>query len=251
MGGVRLEKAVRRFLIASGAPGETVALPEGEAVHARWALRLKPGDAVQLIDQGGALFEAELSEVGEKVTAKILARLADARPRVALTLYQGLPKFDKLEFIAQKAAELGATRVVPVKMARCVVRLDAAEGARKRERLERITLAALKQCGRADRLEILEPVHFREALSMFASEDLMLMPWEEARGARIGDAHAQHPGAQAVGILIGPEGGIAPEEAAAAEGAGARAVTLGPRILRTETAAVAAMAVAMHLWGDM
>ena len=251
MGGVRREKAVRRFLIGPGAPGEIVRLPEGEAAHARRVLRVKPGDKAVMIDPTGALFEAEFQEAGETVTAKLLTRLPDARPRVSLTLYQGLPKFDKLEFIVQKAAELGAARVVPVKMARSVVKLTSEEGARKQERLDKIAREAMKQCGRADALEILEPVRFHDALALFRAEGAMLMPWEEARGFRLADAHARNPDAQKVGILIGPEGGIAPEEAEAAGEAGAAAVTLGPRILRAETAAVAAMAVAMHLWGDL
>ena len=242
---------MRRFLIESGAPGEVAYLPEGEAAHARRVLRVKPGDRAVLIDRGGALYEAEFSEVAERVSARILSRLPDARPQVALTLYQGLPKFDKLEFIVQKAAKLGAVRVVPVKMVRSVVKLTAEEGAKKRERLQKIALEAMKQCGRAERLEILEPVRFQDALALFRAEELMLMPWEEARSFRLGDAFAERPGAGSVGILIGPEGGIAPEEARAASEAGAVLVTLGPRILRAETAAVAAMAVAMHLWGDI
>ena len=251
MGRVRLEEAVRRFLIDSGAVGDTAYLPDGEAAHARRVLRVKPGDRAVLIDKNGALYEAEFLEVGERVSARIHSRLPDARPQVALTLYQGLPKFDKLEFIVQKAAELGAARVVPVMMRRSVVKLTCEEGAKKKERLEKIALEAMKQCGRAERLNILEPVKYADALAMFRAEELMLMPWEEARAFRLGDAYAEKPGARSVGILIGPEGGIAPEEAASACEAGALSVTLGPRILRAETAAVAAMAVAMHLWGDL
>ncbi len=251
MGGLRLQEAVRRFLIDSGAVGEIVGLPDGEAAHARRVLRVKPGDRAVLIDKSGALFEAEFSEVGERVSAKILSRQPDARPPVRLTLYQGLPKFDKLEFIVQKAAELGAARVVPVKMARSVVKLDAEEGRKKQERLQKIALEAMKQCGRAERMEILEPVRFADALALFRAEDAMLMPWEEARATRLGDAYAEKLDARSVGILIGPEGGIAPEEAVAACEAGALSVTLGPRILRAETAAVAAMAISMHLWGDI
>ncbi len=242
---------MRRFLIEAGTPGECVRLPEGEAQHARRVLRLKPGDRVQLMDGQGALYEAELTEVGDAVMARLGEKLDGAPPPVALTLYQGLPKFDKLEFIAQKAAELGASRLVPVKMARSVVKLTDAEGAKKRERLEKIAREAMKQCGRAGSLEISEPVGFKAALSAFRQQDLMLMPWEEARERRLKDEHASCPGARSVGLLIGPEGGIAPEEAALAAEAGARPVTLGPRILRAETAAIAAMAVAMSLWGDL
>lgn len=242
---------MRRFLIEHGAVGQSISLPDGEAAHARRVLRVKPGDRAMLIDRGGALYEAEFSEVGERVSARILSRLPDAPLPIRLTLYQGLPKFDKLEFIVQKAAELGAARVVPVRMARSVVKLTADEARKKQERLQKIALEAMKQCGRAERLDIFEPLRFQDALGLFRAEDVMLMPWEEARGFRLGDAYVEKPGARSIGILIGPEGGIAPEEAREACGAGAVSVTLGPRILRAETAAVASMAVAMHLWGDL
>ena len=242
---------MRRFLIESGAPGEIVGLPDGEAQHARRVLRLKPGDRAQLLNGQGEVYEGELIEVGERVTARVLSRLDGAPPPVRLTLYQGLPKFDKLEFITQKAAEMGASRLVPVRMARSVVKLTDDDARKKRERLDRIAREALKQCGRLDFLEVAEPVSYRDAVTQFRQEELMLMPWEEARGARLSDAHKLCPGARRVGILIGPEGGIAKDEADAAINAGARSVTLGPRILRAETAAVAAMAVVMHLWGDL
>jgi 16S rRNA (uracil1498-N3)-methyltransferase len=251
VGGVCRREAVRRFLIEAGELGETVRLSEAEALHARRVLRLKPGDRVQLLNGQGALYEAELIEVCDWVTARLHARLDGAPPPVRLTLYQGLPKFDKLEFIAQKAAELGATRLVPVRMSRSVVKLSDEDARRKRERLDKIAREAMKQCGRADFLEIAEPVKFLDALSMFRKEDAMLMPWENARGRRIRDEHLDNPGAHTVGVLIGPEGGISSEEADAAVSAGAKPVTLGPRILRAETAAVAAMAVVMHLWGDL
>jgi 16S rRNA (uracil1498-N3)-methyltransferase len=166
MGGIRREEAVRRFLIERGAVGESVFLPEGEAAHARRVLRVRPGDRAVLIDRAGALYEAEFSEVGERVCARILSRLPDAPLPVRMTIYQGLPKFDKLEFIVQKAVELGAARVVPVRMARSVVKLTAEEGAKKRERLQKIALEAMKQCGRAERLEVFEPVRFQDALGL-------------------------------------------------------------------------------------
>jgi 16S rRNA (uracil1498-N3)-methyltransferase len=242
---------MHRFLIDSGAELETVRLPDAEARHARRVLRLRPGDAVQLISRQGALFEAEMLQVDAEVFARILRRLPGTRAPVALTLYQGLPKFDKLEFIAQKAAELGAARLVPVRMARSVVKLDAAEMLKKRDRLDKIAREAMKQCGRSDPMEVAPPMGFLDAAEMFSREEIMLMPWEIAGGMRMGEVFGGFAGARSIGILIGPEGGITPAEAQAAVAAGAKVVTLGPRILRAETAAVAAMAVAMHLWGDL
>ena len=170
---------------------------------------------------------------------------------MSLTLYMGYPKAEKLELIVQKLTELGANCIVPVIMARSVARPDAKDGAKKRERLERIALEAAKQCGRGRVPEIAAPVSWKQALADMAERKLMLVPWEEARGTALGTVHEARPNETDVGLLIGPEGGISAEEIADAAHAGAVPVTLGPRILRAETAAIASSAVVMALWGDV
>lgn len=244
---------MHRFIIETGhVARDTVALSPDEALHAWRVLRLKVGDEVQLSDGHGLLFSAELTRVDQAgVEAVLLESCSDGEPPVQVTLYQGLPKFDKLELIAQKATELGVCRIVPVKMERSVVKLTREEGERKRERIQKICQEASKQCGRACVPEVLAPVSYLEALQMMSRENLGIMAWEEAKGQSLRDLRQWHSGASTIGLLIGPEGGITEMEARQADAAFVKAVTLGPRILRTETAAIATCALIMHLWGDI
>lgn len=244
---------MHRFIIEQGLEaGGTTVLKGREAQHALRVLRLKPGARVQLSDGNGSLFFAELTRADDAgVEARLLEACPSGEAPVALTLYQGLPKFDKLELIAQKATELGFSRIVPVRMERSVVKLTEAEGEKKRVRLEKICREASKQCGRARVPEVLAPMPYARALQLLEAEQLALMAWEEAHGQSLGDAYAAHPDAASIGLLIGPEGGISQMEADRALSASALAITLGPRILRTETAAIAAGAVIMQLWGDI
>ena len=133
-------------------------------------------------------------------------------------------------------------------MSRCVAKAEGKEAAKKAERLSRIALEAAKQCGRGRVPEILPAMSWKQALSRLREHELVIVPWEEARGMNLRALHERHPDARDLAIVIGPEGGISPEEIAEMAG---KAVTLGPRILRTETAAVAAMTLAMSLWGDI
>lgn len=235
------------------APQDGVApLPAEEAKHALRVLRLGPGDEICAMDGAGRRWRGEIesAEGGE-----VRVRLAEALPAneapVRVTVYEGLPKADKLDFIAQKLTELGAAALVPVRMERCVAKLDARDGKKRRERLEKIAREAAKQCGRGLPLAVSEPLDWRAAQAAMAGHDLLLIPWESADGYRLGDAFRDAPRARDIGIVIGPEGGMSPGEVEAMARVGGKAVTLGPRILRTETAAVVSAALAMQLWGDL
>lgn len=228
--------------------GDYAALPAEEAKHAEKVLRLRPGDDVCAMDGAGRRWRAEMAEQGR---VRLLEALPSNEAPVRLTVYEGLPKADKLDFIAQKLTELGAARLAPVKMERCVVKLDGRDGEKRRERLQKIAREAAKQCGRGLPLEAAAPMNWREALEAMKAHDALLIPWEDARGTRMKDVFAELPDAKDIGIVIGPEGGMSPEEVDAMLQLGGRTVTLGPRILRTETAAVVAAALAMQLWGDL
>ena len=228
------------------------ALPREEARHAARVLRLKRGDAVCAMDGAQGRWEAVVESVsGETVTVRLGAPMPANEPPVRLTVYQGLPKAEKLDFVAQKLTELGAFALSPVKMERCVVRLDERDGQKRRERLERIAAEAAKQCRRAAAPRIDAPLTWAQALERLRGHELALAPWEEASARRMKDAFAEVPDARDIALVIGPEGGMSEAEVAALEAVGVRAVTLGPRILRTETAAVVAAALAMQLWGDL
>ena len=226
------------------------ALPADEAKHAAKVLRLRPGDAVCAMDGAGRRWRGELVEA-DGLAVRLMEELPGNEAPVRLTVYEGIPKADKLDFIAQKLTELGAAALVPVKMERCVVKLDQKDGVKRRERLEKIAREAAKQCGRGLPMAVSEPLSWREALARMAAHDALLIPWEDARGARMKDVFAARPNARDIGVVVGPEGGMSPEEVAAMHAIGGQALTLGPRILRTETAAVVSAALAMQLWGDL
>ena len=149
-----------------------------------------------------------------------------------------------MEWITQKLTELGVHRIVPVEMRFCVAKAGKAG---KDARLVRIAREAVKQCGRSACPRVEQAMSFKNALADMAQRQLMLMPWESAEGLTLTKAILADQAVRDVGILIGPEGGISPEEAQQAASVGAKSVTLGERILRTETASIASAAVAISL----
>ena len=205
--------------------------------HIRNVLRMRSGQEVLISDGQGADYRCQLNEIGEDaVTASIMWRLdGNAELPSRITLFQGLPKGDKMEFIIQKCVELGAVKIVPVQTRRTVVKLDARKEQARRKRWMGIS-------------EIARVMDFFEALEEARHLDVCLIPYELARGIE----HTREvctaikPG-QSVGIFIGPEGGFEEDEVSKAMKAGAVPVTLGKRILRTETAGMALISVLAYL----
>lgn len=237
------------------AAGQLVTLSCEESRHAARVLRLRPGEEVRLLD-GCALWAATLETVDERAArARVTAECPSPETRTHVTLWQGLPKADKLEWIVQKATELGAWELWPVEMERSVARGDKAERAeKKRERLARIALEAAKQSGRAHVPQVSETRGFSAALERMQAEkpDLLLVAWEEEHALPLSKAVGGYVQAHGVPLrvvlVIGPEGGISSKEQAQLREAGAVSVTLGRRILRTETAGLCALSV---LWGAL
>ena len=222
-------------------------LPAEEAQHALRVLRLSPGDPCQALLEG-SVYEAEIAETVPEVTVRLGDRLPSPEPRVQITLYQGLPKSDKMDYIVQKCTEGGIVRVAPVDFSRCVASWAGKDAEKKRLRLQRIAAEAAKQSGRALVPEIETPISVDELCRRLPDHELSLVPWEEQRGHGIA---AAWQGQTDVALVIGPEGGIAPEEIERMQAAGAVPVTLGPRIFRTETAGLAALISLLTLSGDM
>ena len=240
------------YIEGCGAAGMNARLAAEDAKHAAQVMRVQPGEEFYAIDEGGCRFRAAFVEVGKGgCSAELLEALPDNEAPVRITLYQGLPKADKLEMIVQKLTELGAVKIVPVRMERCVVKLDEKDGKKRQERLSKIAREAAKQCKRGCAPEVDQPRTWKQLKDEMQKHDLLLVPWEDAAGFGLKAAHALKPGAKDIGIVVGPEGGMSATEVAAIEEVGAKQITLGPRILRTETAAVAACAMAMLLWGDV
>lgn len=240
------------YIEGRGEVGQTVSLKVEDAKHCAQVLRMERGEEFYAVGEGGSRFLAELCEVSkENCTALLREALSDNEAPLRVTVYQGLPKADKLELVAQKLTELGAARLVPVKMERCVVKLNEKDGQKKQERLQKIAREAAKQCKRGGCLEVAAPQTWKQLRDQMAAHDLLLVPWEDAQGFGLKAAHAAFPEARNIGIVIGPEGGMSESEVRALEELGAKQITLGPRILRTETAAIAAATMAMLLWGDI
>lgn len=213
--------------------------------HIKNVLRMKPGEKVLISDGKGINFFCELTEIGsDAVKAAILPeKVEDTELPVEVVLYQGLPKGDKMEFIIQKCVELGVSRVVPVDMARCVMKLDAKKEGNKIKRWYGVSESAAKQSKRMIVPEISSVMKYKEALEEAKQADLAIVPYEAAEtldgvtGMELTRRliGSLKPG-QTCAVFIGPEGGFAESEIALALEHGLQPVTLGKRILRTETA---------------
>lgn len=234
-----------------------VTLGEAQERYLCRVLRLGVGDRVVLFDGQGNEAEAELAGVGARqVVLRVLGRReGPRRAGPEMVLLQSLAKGDRFDLVVQKATELGVGRIVPMATARTVERLAGERAAQRRERWCRIAQEASRQCGRADVPEILQVMAFGEALAVAGPEALRLLLWEGAaeRGQRLGQVLPAKEGdvpGQVV-VAVGPEGGFTEAEVALAMEAGFRAVRLGPRVLRTETAGLAALAILGFVLGDL
>ena len=218
--------------------------------HAANVLRVRPGEQVLLSvgeDWNYLCTVREVDRAGQRILLSVLEENQDVRELpVKISLYQGLPKSDKMELIIQKAVELGAARVVPVETARCVVKLDRKKAEAKRARWQAISESAAKQSGRSVIPEIAMPMKYAAALKEAADSDVRLIPYENAEGMERTRKilESVRPG-QKIAVFIGPEGGFEETEIRQAEEAGFEAVTLGKRILRTETAGFVVLSLLM------
>lgn len=220
-----------------------------DAVHIQRSLRLRVGDTVTVCDgQGTDGVGVIASFSADAVQLHIQRREpSHSEPHCAVTLYQGLPKADKMEWIIQKAVELGVTRIVPVQMAHCVAVMNE-KSDKKAARWQKIANEAAGQSGRGVLPVVESPCTFAAAAARLAGETAVVC---YERGGEPLPKLAQTVGGESVSLVIGPEGGFAPAEIERLCADGARLATLGPRILRCETAPVAALAVWMALTGNM
>jgi len=233
--------------------GDTVTVTGELYRHMARVLRLKAGSAVVLTDSVGGRLSGFIEEVGPKsLTVRIGSRESAPEPEGALrvTLYQGLPKGEKLDLILQKCTELGVAEVVTFDAARSIVKLRGDRGAGRLERCEKIVLEASRQSGRrgAPRVSIGGSL---DSVLRDAGQEVKLLLWEGERRVGLRESFRAHPAPQSVGVVVGPEGGLSPEEVELALAHGFRPVSLGRRILRTETAGLAVLAILQFHWGDM
>lgn len=225
-------------------------LPPEAARQAASVLRLRPGERIILLDNLGWEYILLLEQVSSSaVSGRVLEKQpAGGEPAVPVWLYQALTNREKFEWILQKSAELGAAGVTPILTERSLVRQAVEE---KHERWQRILQEAAEQSARG-RIPVLKPaMPLKEALAEACPAGLGLFAWEEEKAAGLGQAVQQAGKPGQISLFIGPEGGFSLAEADLARQAGAQVVTLGRRILRTETAALASLAVVMHALGEL
>ena len=233
---------MRRLLITKAQlAGPLLRLDAEQARYLTAVLRLRAGDALELFDGLGGRYAAQL-ESGEMV--RVGPRVAEERRALDVTLAQGLAKGEKMDLVVQKATELGVSRIVPLVAERSVVKLSAERGAARTERFRRIAQEAARQCGRADVPAVDEPRSLAEVLRT----DALCLVLDPAQPLRLSAAAR---GVSRLLLAVGPEGGFSPGELSEAQAAGALLVGLGPLVLRTETAALAALAVLQHLHGGL
>ena len=236
----------RFFVTSTQISGDTVTITGDDANHLSFALRAAPGERITVCDMSRTEYECELTEfLPDTVRARILSsHPADTEPPLHITLLQALPKGDKLDTVIQKAVECGVSRIVPFESERCVARVKPEAEARKTERRQRIANEAAKQCGRGALPEVLPTVSFDRALALCGELDAVLFCYEGDGTLPIGRLldDLKLPSGARIGLVIGSEGGFSQREAQRAADAGFHMTGLGPRILRTETAPLFALA---------
>jgi 16S rRNA (uracil1498-N3)-methyltransferase len=230
--------------------GTAVVLESSAARHLLTVLRLEPGAHLTLFDGSGQEFEAELERIaGKQAWAMPLkARAGKTESPLNIALAQGISRGERMDYTVQKAVELGVTTILPLAMERSVVRLDAEKSERKREHWQSVVNSACEQSGRVRVPQVAAPQAFTAFLAAHrnTSGKLLLDAMADTALAKL-----PKPDQNGVLLLVGPEGGLSDTERRLAETAGFKGVRLGPRILRTETAALVALSLMQSLWGDL
>lgn len=245
---------MRRFFVSPEVFADGCATISGDLFrHMAKVLRLKPGAAVLLADGRGSEFTGIIDSIGKESLVVSIQESCVAPPVAAvprITLFQGLPKGDKLEFILQKTTELGVAEVIPFIAARSVPRIRKGEEAEKVVRWQRIVQEAARQSGRSSVPQVSLAGSLAEVVNM-SGHGVKFLLWEGEKVNRLKDTLAELPKPETIALIVGPEGGLSAEEAATATDGGFIPVSLGPRVVRTETAALVMMAILQFYWGDI
>jgi 16S rRNA (uracil1498-N3)-methyltransferase len=242
-------RLTRVYVEAPVTPGKPLVVEGTAANHITRVLRLRSGDALTIFDGAGGEFGARIEEFRKDSVIVCVEehRKLDRESPLSLTLAQGISRGERMDWIIQKATELGVSRIVPVSTKRSVVRLDERQAERKLQHWRAIAVAACEQCGRNRIPELTAPVDFFDVLAPETSGNtrLLLSPAGDLRIDDIKDI------GKGITVLIGPEGGLEDVEHEEAIRKGFKPVRLGPRVLRTETAAIAALTIIQRYFGDL
>lgn len=230
--------------------GDTTTILGADATHIARSLRMKVGDEIVLCDKTGYDFICKIESFSDTaVNCRLIEKIPSlSEPTVRLTLYQAMPKLDKLETIIQKSVELGACKIVPVLTSRCVSRPDEKSFLKKLDRYEKISLEAAKQSGRGIVPEICGIITFENAVLEMSKSDISLICYEKG-GEKLKDIGLECK--KNISIMIGSEGGFDSSEIEFAKAHGIIPIWLGNRILRCETAPLAAISIIMNLTGNI
>ena len=241
-------RIVRHFVDEALVVGDSLLLPEVAHAHLVRVLRLAPGDRVRLFNGDGYDYEAELEAAGKReARARVLSRVAVASESpLAITLAQGIARGEKMDLVLQKATELGVARIAPVQTERTEVKLDGERAEKRGAHWRGVVASACEQSGRARLPELLPP----RSLADFLATDSTTLKLVLDPAAATTLAQVQPAPGETICLLVGPEGGLSERDLAAARAVGFSGLRLGPRILRTETAALAAIAGLNALHGD-
>jgi 16S rRNA (uracil1498-N3)-methyltransferase len=238
--------------------GQPLTLTGDVAKRLTRVLRLGVGDTFVAVDGEGGEYLLEIVSVSGKSVvveqrrggASLPALAVSREPSLRLTVAQAIPKGQKMDLVVQKCVELGVVRLVPMMTERTVVHLDVG-AVSKHARWQKIAEEAAAQCGRTRAPEVAAPQTLTDALGLCAEVDACLLLDESEQTTRLRDALHELPLVKNVALLVGPEGGFSPSEVQAARRYGAQSVSLGPRILRTETAAMVTAALILYHYGDL
>ena len=243
-----------RRLFYKGLLADTIEITGSDAHHLMHVMRAKAGQEVTVVDDTGSVARMEMTAFREDaVTLTLKERLAaDTESPLKLVLAQCLLKADKMDYVVQKAVELGVTEIIPVKSHNCVVRYDAKKAAARQQRWQKIAEEAAKQCGRTALTTVTPITDLSDLLkdNSRAEDTEIIFCYENEDENTVKSCLRAAQGKRLI-LLVGPEGGFTLDEAQEVQESGGRAVTLGPRILRAETAAVAAVTVAQYENGDL
>ncbi len=239
------------FVCPDEIQGGFLVLTGENAAHAR-VLRIKPGDQVCVCDGAGNDYTCRVSDVSAgQISLVVQAQTpASSEPVVRCSIYMAYAKADKFEHVVQKATELGAYEIVAFPCARCVSRPDEKSLVKKRERWQKIAASAAEQSGRGRIPQVITVDNFEQAVSRACTCELALFPYENERQLSL-RAAVGAAGFRTVSVMTGPEGGFTPEEAALARRCGMQLCSLGPRILRCETAPLCALTAVLYAAGDL
>ena len=237
------------FVTPEQVQGETIRIEGMDVNHIKNVLRIKIGEELQISDGNNKKYLCEIASMtSDEACVRIKQELTvDTELPSKIYLFQGLPKSDKMELIVQKAVELGAYEIIPVATKRAVVKLDDKKASKKVERWKVISEGGAKQSGRNVVPEVKSVMSFKEAIQYAKTLDVVLIPYELAEGMEETRQIIESilPG-QSIAIFIGPEGGFETQEVEYAMEHGAKAITLGKRILRTETAGLTTLSILMY-----